>query len=317
MIILIQLISLSSWAFTYEIDENLQKPSTLRYKVLEKSFQRSGLHSLRDSSFAKSAFKFDFALVSHDWKKSILIKEGLKAPASERYKLFKMKDLDSLVLNFDFQGSHYVIITTGVSSAELKTLLQDIAPIKDNAQLWKFRMLFPYADAAQCDPLLNSVEQLAPTMKHIENAELLKTIGKCSADALQGANQGAADTLHFFKSLAKNPAQLWKEMKQSFEELKEFALNMQTELKTTLASLQSLSVEQRLEIACTLTGELLLDTAASFAVGGSQLAKLLPEILLKLKKSIQHLFLLGELQRKGFKVPDINDSTRKILGCVR
>lgn len=317
LIILLQFLSLSSWAFTYELDEYVLKPSSLRYKALEKSFQHGGLHSIRDQSFTNTPFRFDYAFTSFDWKKSILIKEGLKAPVSKRDKIYQAKELDSLVVNFAFRGSHYVLLATGISAVELKGLLKEIVDLKENARLWKLQMILPFAHAKQCEPMTATAHQLAPTMKHIENTELLKTIGKCGADALQGAYQGAEGTLNFFKALAQNPTQLWKEMKQSFDELKQFALNMQTEVKMALTNLQSLSVEQRLEIACTLTGELLLGAAASLAVGGSQLTKLLPELLLKLKNSAQHLAILGELKRKGFKVPDINASTRRILSCAR
>ncbi len=317
-ILLFQFLSLFCWAYTYEVEAGVINPSPLRYKALKQSFQRAGLASLSDQAFVSSSLKFDFAFASSEWKKFVLIKEGLKAPASDRYKIFHAKDLSSLVVNFEFQGSHYVLIATGLTAAELKNLFQDIAPLKENAQLWKLRAFFPTAQAAQCaSPALTSTQKLAPTLRHIENVELLRTIGKCSGDALRGAYQGAENTLSFFKVLAQNPAKLWQEMKQSFDELKAFTMNMQTEIKKILANMQTLSVEQRLELACTITGELLLGTATSLAVGGSQLAKLLPQLLLKLKNSTQHLTLLAELQKKGFTIPDINVSTRKILSCVQ
>lgn len=313
----IHFFSLLSWASGYKvIDSQFLQPSLLRYNSLAKIFQNAGFSSPRDQSFVLAGRSFDFVFVSPDWQKWILLKEGLQAPAKESHRVITSKELSVQVANFEYKGGHYVLLASGLSARELSTILKPIFKSPDQALFLPLTLFAEHAFANDCsktDP--HTPFQL--TAKHIQNNELLKTIGKCGADAIQGAQTNVTNTLNFFKTLALNPLHVWKEMRDSFLELRSFVFNLHTELEKIIGDLQGLTLEQRLTLGCNLTGQLMLVAVTATAVGTTNLAQVLPQILLKLKNSTVMIAKLAELKKRGFNIPDLNESSRKVLACVR
>lgn len=315
LLILFILVGPRSWAFQYKIEtDNLLKPSLIKAQGLSNHFASEGLWSVRGASFVQAGMPFDFVYVSHNWDKAILIKEGLRAPADKTGIIIRDEKLGGSVFHFQREGSSYVLLALGFSSAELQTLL---APLKPKSSFSKWSLFVNSAQAAEeCDNQPKALGNLAESSASLEDAAILRKIGQCSVDAWQGIKKSGEDTLSFFKKLATDPSALWGEMKESFVQLKEFALNIKSEVQSVIASFGAMPTEQKLQVACTMAGQTLMGVAEGLLAGGA-LAKILPMLVLKLRQSASLLAKLAELKKRGYNVPDLNTATREVLSCAR
>lgn len=315
LLILFILIGPRSWAFQYQIEtQSLLQPSLIKAQRLSGIFASGGLWSVRGASFAQVGMPFDFVYTSHNWDKVVLVKEGLIAPADKTGVLLRDEKLGGTVFNFQFEGSRYVLVALGFSSGELQTLL---APLKPRSSFSKWSLLMNSAHAAEiCDSKTTALGALAESSAELEDGALMRTLGKCGADAWQGAKQSGESTLNFFKKLATSPSELWTEMKDSFLQLKELVLNLKSEVQTALSFFGSIPAEQKMQIACTMGGELLAGAAQALVAAGT-LAKILPMLIAKLRQSTSLLMRLAELKKRGYNVPDLNSATREVLSCAR
>lgn len=310
--------SLSAWSFEYQLDSSsLLNTSTLQRYELQRYFQKAGYETLSDTNLSAVGLPFDSLLVANHWDKSIMLKAGLKVPGNIEGRIIEDTASGVLAFHFRFQDTPYLLVSTGLSKADLQTLVRPWL-VSSQTVLWK--IFVSSAEAAYCPPNAGSAnrntDSLKSTADHIEKNEVLKAIGRCGMDALNGANQSATQTLTFFKNLATNPAKLWTEMKESFVQLKEFALNIDTELQQVYAAFGAMSGEQKLQLACSMSGELIAGAAQSFIVGGA-LAKLLPQLILKMKSASAMFIKIANLEKLGLKMPDKSLLTREILSCAR
>jgi hypothetical protein len=315
LFLLLLFVGPQSWAFQYQIEaKSLLQPSLVRAQQISSFFEREGFWSVRGASFVQAGRPFDFAYVNHTWDKALLLKEGLVAPADKMGLIMRDEKLGGAVFHFQFEGSSYVLVALGFTGAELQTVL---APLKPKESFSKWSWLIPQAQAAEaaCDPKTSAAGMLAASSSNLEDGALLRTIGKCAVDAVQGVRQSAESTLDFFKKLATDPGALWTEMKGSFMELKDFVLNIKSEMQDIIATFGSLPAEQKMQIACTMTGELLGGVVQSAFAAGA-MAKVLPIVLMKLRKSAALLAQLADLRKRGFKVPDLNLATKEVLSCA-
>lgn len=315
LLILFILIGPRSWAFQYKIEGNgLLQPSLIKAQGLASLFAREGLWSVRGASFAQAGMPFDFVYVDHNWDKAILIKEGLSAPADKTGIIIRDEKLGGSVFHFQREGSSYVLVALGFTTAELQSLL---SPLKPKSSFSKWSLLVNSAQAAEdCDNPPNALSNLAESSASLEDAVILRKIGQCAVDAWQGIKKSGEDTLGFFKKLATDPGALWGEMKDSFLQLKEFSLNIKSEVQNAISSFGAMPTEQKLQVACTMAGQTLMGVAEGLLVGGA-LAKVLPMLILKLRQSASLLAKLGELKKRGYNVPDLNTATREVLSCAR
>lgn len=315
LLILFILIGPRSWAFQYKIEtESLLKPSLIKAQRLASLFAGEGLWSVRGASFAPAGMPFDFVYVNHNWNKAVLIKEGLAAPADKTGILIRDEKLGGTVFHFQLEGASYVMVALGFSSAELQTLL---APLKPKSSFSKWSLLVNSAHAAEeCDAPPSALGNLAESSASLEDAAILRKIGQCAVDAWQGVKKSGEDTLSFFKKLATDPGALWGEMKDSFLQLKEFSLNIKSEVQNVISAFGGLPTEQKLQVACTMAGQALMGAAEGLLAGGA-LVKVLPALVLKLRQSASLLAKLGDLKKRGYNLPDLNTATREVLSCAR
>jgi hypothetical protein len=269
---------------------------------------------VRGSSFAQAGMPFDFVYVDQSWEKVLLVKEGLKAPADKIGVIFRDQKVGAFLFHFQMDGSSYVVMALGFSSDELFKVLAPFQPKKSYSK-WTLLFNSAYAMDTDCDTQMRIQKSLAANSAALEDGMVLRTIGKCGADAWQGVKQSATDTLDFFKKLATDPQALWGEMKESFLQLKEFALNIKSEMNSLLITLRNMPTEQKMQVVCTMTGELIAGAAQAALAAGS-LAKTVPLLLEKLRKSMALLSKLGELRKMGVKTPDLNLATKEILSCA-
>lgn len=311
---LILLLSHAAWSFQYQIETGpLLNPSRLQAYELKKHFEKFGYHSLSDQNLSAGGLPFDSLLISNHWEKSLMIKAGLKVPSSFEGQIIEDDSSGVSAFHFRFEGTPYLIVALHHKKSELQRLFQ---PWLKTSQSVLWRLLVPEAQALYCPPMNKTTAGLQSTAKHIESNEILKTIGSCGMDALQGMKQSVTGTFDFFKTLATNPKKLWTEMKESFVQLKEFALNLNQELKQVFAAFSSMSSEQKVQLACTMTGELIAGAAQAFIAGGA-LAKLLPSLILKMKSASASFLRIADLEKSGMKLPDKSFLTKEVLSCAR
>ncbi len=104
-------------------------------------------------------------------------------------------------------------------------------------------------------------------------------------------------------------------MKTSYEAFKSFTLNFKTEVEQILATLGNLSTEQKAQIACTLSGEVLTSILAG--AGFTSLPRILPALTLKMRQVAKILAETANLEKRGIKIPDKSFLANEALRCVK
>lgn len=291
-------------------------PSILEANEFKSIFQQFGYHSLSDTSLIHTGLPFDHAYVSEGWKSSFLLKAGLSVPKKMEGKLIKDPSLKMHVLHFRHNNIPYMLLGLDMSEAQfIKAARPWIA--KDSKGLFSLLSIFPNAYADDCEISSPEISSLAATSKQLEGRALLSKIGECGMDALKGGVDQLHNTFDFFKKLATNPSQLWAETKESFRELKSFVLNIKTELQEVFEVLGEADLDQKLALACSVTGSLFMTVAQSMIIGPTALARALPLLMLKLKKTTALLSQFAILKKKGILVPDNKRVTSEVLSCVK
>ena len=313
---LVVFFTLQAGAFTYELEKNsLLSPSFSDRAELAAIFEGKGFHKITDQTLSKTGLPFDGVYTTADWSKALLLKAGLKAPTNLEGQIIEEPSLGMLILHFKFEGSPYVLAATNLSRHEFAKIVKPWLKNSSKSALLQ-SLLLPQAQAFDCAMASSKFDSFVNTKGFIESQETLKSIGKCATDALGGAVQSVDSTFDFFKKLATDPKALWGEMKDSFVELKSFVLNINEEMKSVYAAFGSMTPEQRTQIACTMTGELIAG-ALQAMVAGAGLAKLLPGLILKMKAATATLTKLAGLEKKGIALPDKSLLTREALSCAR
>jgi hypothetical protein len=306
-------------SFQYKIDNfTLANSSPLQAYQMSKWFASQGYRALSSRSVLSKQLHFDFAFVGANLEKALLLKSGLRAPAEIMNTVLTDEKSKTTVFHFEMEGTPYVLVAMNLSSSELKDLVRPWLKQKQTASL-KWRLLIgeqAHAIAPVCGSwMANQMkETLSKTASHIDANEMLQSIGRCSAQALDGISSSVSDSLDFFKKLATDPSALWTEMKDSFIELKNFALNIQEELGPALDAVAGLTTEQKTQMACTLAGKLVASAAQAF-VSGAALAKALPMMLLKLKQTTATLVKMARLEKLGINFGNKSKLAEEVIAC--
>lgn len=292
-------------------------PSILEAYEFKSTFQKHGYQSLSDTSLIQIGLAFDHAYVSEGWRSSFLLKAGLSVPEKMEGKVLKDHHLNIYVLHFRHQDTPYMLMGLDMTEAQF---LKVVRPWIKKSSLGIFSMLaiIPSAHANEdCEISPSEVSTLAVASNQLESSALLSKIGECGMDALKGGVGRVQDTLDFFKKLATNPSELWAETKASFRELKSFVLNIKSELQEVFKNFSGSDLNQKLALACSITGSIFVSAAQSMVMGPGALARALPLMMLKLKKTSAILSRLGILKKQGVKLPDNERLTSEVISCVK
>jgi hypothetical protein len=314
----ILLFSTLSWSFEYKIDKDaLLQPSILDAYEFKSTFQKYGYYSLSDTSLIQAGLAFDHAYVSEGWKSSFLLKAGLSVPEKMEGKVLKDQNLDIYVLHFWHENTPYLLMGLDMSEAHF---LKVARPWIKKSSKGIFSMLSIISSAHaddNCELSPSAVSSLAATSSQLEDRALISKIAECGMDALKGGAGRIEETFDFFKKLATNPTKLWAETKESFRELKSFVLNIKSELQEVFQNLSGTDLNQKLALACSITGSMFVTAAQSMLMGPGALARALPLMMLKLKKTSTLLSQLGILKKQGVNLPDNKRVTSEVLSCVK
>lgn len=134
---------------------------------------------------------------------------------------------------------------------------------------------------------------------------------------MQELKNSASDTVKFFKSLATNHLQLWTETTNTFNQLKGFVFNIQSELKNIYRNMNGISTEDKVQMACMISGGLVQIAAQSLLTGGAALTRALPLLMLKLKSVTDLLAKIAALEKRGILFKNKDLLTREVMSCVR
>lgn len=309
-------VSFAAWSFEYKIDQDsFLNPSPLQIYQIGKILSGRGYHSLSDLNLATTGLPFDRVFVSHKWQSGMVLKAGLKVPGDILGTVLEDEGLGVQVLHFEIEKTPYMLMGIDMTRSEFRDVAKNwITPSADVAV--KFSWLLPRAQAGTC--MTAPKPYVHGTADQLESDSILKAIGKCGTDALSGVTGSVTSTLSFFKRLATEPKKLWAETKQSFVELKDFVMNINTEIKESFAAFQSLPSEEKAAIACTIAGQALGSVAQALVSAGALtgFAKLLPSLVLKIKAALKSVVKGMELREKGFKVPDGPTFAREAMACA-
>ncbi|KYG66136.1 hypothetical protein AZI86_03480 [Bdellovibrio bacteriovorus] len=308
-------LSFTAWSFEYKIDQaSLLNPSSLQIYKISQMLSANGFHSISDLNLTTAGFTFDRAFVSHQWQSSMILKSGLQVPDTMLGKVITDEGLGVQVLHFKVEETYYMLMGMDMTKGEFKEAAKPWITSSDVSA--KFSWLLPQAHAVTC--MTGPQNRVGKTADSLESDSILRAIGKCGTDALSGFTGSVSSTLSFFKRLATEPGKLWAETKQSFVELKNFVMNINSELKEAFAAFQSLPSEEKAAIACTIAGQVLGDAAQGLVGAGALagLAKLLPSLLLKIKAGLKTVVQGLELRNKGLKIPDGSVLAREAMSCA-
>lgn len=299
MIMICLLITQRLLAFEYQIEkEQIANPSISTAYELKTYFEKFSYNSFADRDLLKAGFLFDQAFSDYQFKKSFVIKAGLGVSDKIEGKLIHDQKLGVHVFHFRFKNIPYMLMAFDFEEKELKNILH---PWLREEKVSLLSFFINSAHAETCEE--NGTNQfLHKTSRAIESNEILKAIGKCGLSALQGLGEAVDSKVDFFEQLATNPSAVWTETKKSFVEFKKFILNFQTELEDIYSNLKGVSLEQKIQMACTFTGQLIAMSGQALITGGIASSQLLPALLLKLKTVSSTFKELALLEKYGFKL---------------
>lgn len=299
-----------SYAWEYQLDQSsLEKPSLTELYEISSHFRDHGFFSLSDTSLSKIGFLFDNAYLGIGLKKNLVIKAGLVVPENLIGLPLYDSKLNVHIIHFKQYEVSYMVMGMNFAEDEFK---QVVSPwIKKKVSLIDF--VIPNVYAESCE-LPGYESDLKKTSQALSGEAILKKIGECGIQSLKGVGDQVSNTVDFFKKLVSNPKELWKETAESFNELENFVLNIDSELKTIFTNLGTMSLSDQLDIACHLSGHVFAMVAQSFIAGPQALARSLPLVVNKMKKLSEEIATASLLKKKGFKLPEnkklINEVTR-------
>jgi hypothetical protein len=241
----------------------------------------------------------------------IFIKMGLLAPSNLHGKIIELKSNNSSF--FLYHTKETSIAFFNMNEHKVKKLIQGLEfEVVSFSTISQFFISSAHADQVVCNKTINnSFNDMQATSLGLENSFLIKKIGECAVTALKSAGTQAEDTINFFKKLASNPTALWEDVKKSYEGLKSFVTNFSHEIQSIYQTMSGLTMDEKLEIACTLTGQVgvglaMVLTGTGAVAGGAKIISSITPKLIRMKN------LMQQFQR--FKIP--YQSAKETLSCA-
>lgn len=301
------------YAWEYKLDqESLQKPSIFDLYEISGEFKSRGFFSLSDTTLTTQGLPFDNAYLGVGLKQNLVIKAGLEVSQDlEGVTLFD-PELNVRIFHFKFRDVSYMVMGFEFSEKEFKEVVSPWAKVSKTSL---FNLLIPEAHAETCEIPGQAHKDISTLSNTLSGEAIIKKIAECGMEALKGVADQASNTWDFFKKMATNPKQLWKETKESFYELKDFVLNIDSEIKTIFTNLGNISLPEQLDLACHLSGHVFTMVAQSFFLGPAAIARQLPLAMNRLKKMSEQLSNAAILRKKGIKVPDNKKLTDEVTRC--
>lgn len=307
------LFGLPALAFEYHLDEgSLIRPSFYQRYQLTEHFQKFDLTTLTQQNLSAAGRRFDAIYVDSRFQKKLLLKAGLGVPENIEGQILVEPNLDLLAFHFKFDGTPYLLIALNFSKEDFQKIVSPWIKQKYSILWWLAPQ--PVFANENCYESPQPWSRLISVKSDIEQNSILRSVGRCGADAIARATQSANDTLDFFKNLATNPKKVWQEIKASADELTNLTLNFRVEISSLFESLTGLTEEQKVQLACSISGSIL--TKALTGGGVLSLGALLPKMIQQLKKVGALLKEISSIEKKGVLLPNKSFLTQEALHCA-
>ncbi len=215
------------------------------------------------------------------------------------------------------RGRKFALYLKGRNEREFNKICNSLT--KRHSMGAKFRLLkylVPDAKAADftsCDQKPNSAQHLGAVTATVADSVFAQRLGTCFTQSINGAKNyfnGLADTAKLFLE----PEKLWKNISEQAIALKNFVINIRSELTKLSEQITNLDPELILHYGCQLAGESLV-TAGAGALTGFGLAKLatlFSNSLVKLNALTPVFERLNALKKKGH-----GKIAKEIISCAR
>lgn len=302
------LVKANDLNFSYSYEDQTNRSFNLELYELTQVFEEKNFKRL--SAFPRGNLPFihaDEVMYSDYHKGSIFIKTGLLAPKNLRYKIltspkFYLYHTDNAsIAFFDF------------NLAEVKDLTAQLK-FQNTTQINFLNMIVPTASASDVicqDEIKNSFRNIEDLNLTLTNSLLIKKIGECLLQVKNGSLTRVNSITDFFANLKNNPTQLWSEMKASYDYINFLRVNFSSELKSFFSAINGLTLDEQLDIACTLAGEMapslgMIITGAGILMGAG---RLILNTIPKLQR-LQRLML----QLKRYAIP--YQTAKESLSCA-
>lgn len=264
----------------------------LELHELNQKFTAKGFESLSANPTGTIGYiHADEVLTKPNHSGLIMVKTGLIAPAHLRFKILRKGNLSlyhtdsASVAFFDFSEQEVIKLT---------------ATLRPTITSRIFNTILPTAQAGDMIVCQNEKHEnfsdLEKIGQKVSQTLLVKKIGECATHALRGAEGKIEETKEFFTKLLHNPGKLWSEMKENFTQLKQFITNITSELQSFYKTIADLSLQDQLDIACKLTGEMIPQLA--LAATGAGLGVATTKILMSTLPKLQRLKRLLEYSKR-------------------
>lgn len=302
-----------AWAWEYQLEESsLLRPSLFDMYEVSQHFKEQGLFALSDTSLTRVGLPFDNAYMGFQMKQNLVIKAGLVAPQQHEGQVIYEPSLDVFIFHFRLREIPYMVMGFNFSENEFKKVISPWLKIKRTSWL---NLIIPSAYAETCEIPGASHQALTAASQSMSGEAILRKIGECGLESLKGAGDQAKNSFEFFKKLATNPKELWKETQVAFTQLKSFIQNINTELKSIFTNLGTMNLSDQLDIACHMSGHIFAAIAQSMITGPAALARNIPFVIAKLKKMSADIATAATLRKKGLKLPNNKKLVEEVTRC--
>ncbi len=304
-------VTASAQSLTYQYRPQNLKGFSLDLHELTQHFIDQNYNRLTTISSGNIPYiNADEVLTSEFNQGQIFIKMGLIAPVNFQNIITELKSANHNF--FVFHTNEASIAFFNIDKLQVKRLIEGLDNPKIVHQSFtQFFIADAEADEIGCNlPTQNPYIDLEKISDKVENSVLLKKISECAITAFRSAKGTFVDTSEFFKKMVNNPTALWEDVKQNYDALKSFAMNFAQEIQNIFKTMPNLTIDEKLNIACSLTGEvgtafILSLTGAGVAIGSAKIAATVLPKLLRMKS------LMMKFQR--YKIP--NKSAMETLSC--
>ena len=230
-------------------------------------------------------------------------------------KILKISDTEFVCHGQTSRDRDFALYIKGPRQHQFEKICQSVTE-KSTFSFRKYliKNLISTAQADELCPAKNlNLNHIASVATEISQNVLAQKIGTCAVDAVRSALKTYKGAVDGAVSILTNPLELWHQISEQAIALKDFVMNLKSEVMGLYESLKTMDTEMILAVGCQLAGELLASASLS-ALGGAGIVKLtqkLVQIFNKLKNSKTLISRLSVLSKSGK-----SETAREVLSCV-
>jgi hypothetical protein len=284
----------------HEISQKL-KP----YQLLEMDLKKQG--NIFNNSFDQLYFN------PQDQNQLAILKLDIRLDSNQ--KILKLSDTEFVCHGQTARDRSFSLYMKGNKLSEFQKVCADLN--KKTVFSFKKYLLDNVVTTAQaqveCPDENINLNDISRVSANLTDSVLAQKISTCAIDAVRSALKTYKGAVDGAVSILTNPLELWDQISQQARALKDFVMNLKSEVMGLYSAMKNMDTELIWTIGCQLAGELLAGASLS-ALGGAGIVKLtqkLVQIFNRLKDSKTLIARLSQLSKKGK-----TETAQGILSCV-